>query len=480
MGWSARNRLAVLGAMAAGVLAACGDFPCSDPVSVPAPRPGADVVAQLISLPNVIPILEQPSRYPDRYRLLILELDQPVDYCAPSGARFVQTATLLYRGTSAPMVFRTAGYGISRNPVLSEPAALLDANQLTLEHRFFGPSTPDPVDWKALTVEQAANDHHRLIQSLKRIFPGKWLTTGASKDGMSAIFHRYFYPDDVDATVAYVAPLMFSRTDPRFPPFIDANGDPSCQDALKTYQRTLLQRRSEVEPEFVSYAAAASTSFNTFGLSKAYDYSTVESSFAFWQYGDASMCATIPSPTATPAELFQLLVDVQEVPQMTDRALAYYRGFFYQSATELGSPDLGQQHLLDLTGGVPIDDLVENYPPFGVTKNYDPSLMEKVDAWVKGSASKVLLVYGSADPWSAGAMTVSEANDSYRYFVDGGNHYSDIAQLPEPAHSAALAAISRWMGVALPARGGPATPRREADRDEQLLPIPNSAFNDEP
>jgi len=471
MSSSGRGRLALFGAIAAVALAGCGDALCEDPVSVPVPT-GTDIVAQLQALPNVVSVTEQTSRYTS-HRLFIIEFDQPVDYCAPKERRFTQTATLLFNGDhAAPMVFRTAGYGISRNPYVTEPVALLpSANQLTLEHRFFGPSTPNPVDWKALTVEQAAGDHHRVIQSLKRIFPGKWITTGASKDGMTAVFHRYFYPDDVDGTVAYVAPLMFSRADERFPPFVDSLGDPSCRDALKTYQRTLLQRRSEIEPEFASYAAANFTSLDIFGVSKTLDYSTLESRFGFWMFGSASMCASIPPPAAPPADLFQFLVDIGAAQSMTDANLTSDQAYYYQSATQLGSTLDSQDHLLDLTGGVPIDDLIELYPPYGVAKDYDPSLMEKVDAWMKDSASRVLLVYGSADPWSAAAMTVSATNESYRFFVQGGNHYSRIQPLDPASRQAAYDAMAKWAGEAgmvVNARGAPAMPSREAQREELL------------
>ncbi len=42
---------------------------------------------------------------------------------------------------------------------------------------------------------------------------------------MTALYYRYYYPDDVDATVAYVAPIMERTDDPRFAAFLGAGGD---------------------------------------------------------------------------------------------------------------------------------------------------------------------------------------------------------------------------------------------------------------
>ncbi|MFX8766579.1 hypothetical protein ABTM49_20540, partial [Acinetobacter baumannii] len=66
---------------------------------------------------------------------------------------------------------------------------------------------PNPVDWKQLTIKNAADDLHAIVSSLKRLYKGKWVATGASKGGQTSLFYKCYYPTDVDATVAYVAPI---------------------------------------------------------------------------------------------------------------------------------------------------------------------------------------------------------------------------------------------------------------------------------
>ena len=44
---------------------------------------------------------------------------------------------------------------------------------------------------------------------------------GISKGGQTTIFHRYFYPADVDISVPYVAPLNLEYVDPRLDKFLN-------------------------------------------------------------------------------------------------------------------------------------------------------------------------------------------------------------------------------------------------------------------
>ncbi len=103
---------------------------------------------------------------------------------------------------------------------MNELSPILNANQICVEHRYFNESTPQPVDWEHLTIYNAASDHHRIVEILKEIYKGKWVNTGISKGGQTVMYHRYFYPDDVDASVGYVCPLNFSIEDKRVYSFL--------------------------------------------------------------------------------------------------------------------------------------------------------------------------------------------------------------------------------------------------------------------
>ena len=139
-----------------------------------------------------------------------MTFDQPADHGHPEGVHFQQRLTLLHRDVAAPMIIFNSGYDLDPNPSRSEPTRFVNGNQLSCEHRYFAASRPDPTDWTLLDIEQAAADQHRVIQAFKTIYGGRWLSTGASKGGMTSIFHRRFYLYDVDGTVAYVAPITYA------------------------------------------------------------------------------------------------------------------------------------------------------------------------------------------------------------------------------------------------------------------------------
>jgi hypothetical protein len=152
--------------------------------------------------------------------------EQPVDHENPEKGNFKQRVLLGHRSENAPVVAVLEGYGIY-SPYACELSQLFKTNQLIIEHRFFNDSKPKgEIPWQYLTLKQAATDHHRIIQSLKQIlYPtSKWISTGISKGGQTTIYHRYFYPEDVDISVPYVAPLNVEAIDPRLEKFLSELG----------------------------------------------------------------------------------------------------------------------------------------------------------------------------------------------------------------------------------------------------------------
>ena len=63
--------------------------------------------------------------------------------------------------------------------VITDPLA----NQISIEHRFFGESRPEPADWSKCMIEQMAADQHAIIAALRTVYDGACLTTGGSKGG---------------------------------------------------------------------------------------------------------------------------------------------------------------------------------------------------------------------------------------------------------------------------------------------------------
>src|SRR2546423_12144931 len=143
-------------------------------VPVPAAQAAPpDIADQLRAIAGMTLVSEQQPPPVAGYRFFMLTYRQPADHLNPGGATFEQRFQLLHKGTDRPMVLHTTGYNMPETAFRSEPARLLDANQISTEQRFFLPSRPDPADWSKLNILQAATDHHRPIQALKPIYTGK-------------------------------------------------------------------------------------------------------------------------------------------------------------------------------------------------------------------------------------------------------------------------------------------------------------------
>lgn len=411
-----------------------------------------DILVALQSIPGLTVVREGTTPIPGT-RFFVLSYDQPVDHQHPEGQRFQQRMTLLHRTTQAPVVLATTGYGIGTSAGQFEPTALLQANQLLVEHRFFGSSTPSPADWAHLTLEQAAADHHRIVAAFKSLYGAKWVSTGGSKGGMASLYHRALYPNDVDATVAYVAPNSHGSQDPRYIHFLSRVGDADCRERIRDFQRDALSRREELVPAVALEAAAQGLSLDFLGADKIFEFMVLELPFSFWQYGNPATCPTIPAPGAPTEEMLSTLNDVVGVFAFSDLAINYYAPYYFQAGTQLGSYRSDERHLHGLLH-YPRQYAPASLVPFPIRPyGFDHGAIPRIEAWVKNRGERILLVYGQLDPWSTNTFDVRERNDSYRFFVPGGNHGSSISQLPEAERTVALERLSAWMGLQ-PAESG--------------------------
>lgn len=469
------------GLLAAVLLQACGDTAVAQPEGAErtARAPEAletqaesvDILSRLASIPGLTVVAEQPSPFPGT-RFFRLTFEQPADHRRPEGERFQLSATLLHRSVDAPVVLYSGGYTLNTRPSQYEPTALLQANQLSVEHRFFGASRPASGDWTLLDIEQAAGDYHRLIQAFKPLYSGRWLTTGGSKGGMAAVYHRYFYPDDVDATVAYVAPNVRGLNDVRFIKFLERVGDADCRERLLHFQRDALGRREELLPYMEALASGYGTGYGVLGVERALEFSIVELPFYFWQYGGADWCQYVPAPGAPADEVFFFINAIDDVlGTYSDLGLDFFAAYYYQAATEIGWNRYPTQALRDLLR-YPREDVPSVYLPFTVEERFDQDLMLRVEHWVRNEGQRMMFLYGDRDPWSAGPYDVREGNDAWRFTVPDANHTNArITRLPELERALALERLSEWMGVPQGAKASALAAELEAGGGQDVAPL---------
>lgn len=418
-------------------------------LAVPASWSRADEVLDQLNALNGVEAKETTTEDDQKrgYRRFALLIEQSEDHFASDSETFKQKLVLFHKDFAEPMVLQTSGYKIFAEN-LSRVALAFGTNQIQVEHRFFEGSTPASKDWSKLTVRQSAEDFHRVVETFKPLYAGRWVNTGASKGGMTSTYHRRFYPRDLDGTVADVAPLSFTTEDPRYIDFVDQVGGDryaECRAKLEDFQRTLLRKRYALLPMIQG-------KFSILGSKKvAYEHAVIELPFIFWQYGNPegqTGCKAIPRKNAKPARLFSFLKKVNDPNDYSNKSLKVFQPYYYQAAAELGAPATKLTHLADR---LLYPFSLTQYLPEGKPVEYTDATMRDVQKWVATEAKSMMFVYGEYDPWSAAAysdVNAEDDSDNYSFLVPGGNHGSNFTKLPTDARAKAIEVLTQWLGKA--------------------------------
>lgn len=397
---------------------------------------------KLACLPGVLVNEITSKTSPAGTRQFDIQFEQKIDHFSKSSGSFWQRLVLTHRREFEPVVLQTSGYsifGVKETSITK----MFQTNQLQIEHRYFSGSIPSVLDWTKLDIEQSANDFHRIKMVFQEIYPGPWINTGASKGGMTSIFHRRFYPDDVVGTIADVAPLSFGPEDDRYISFLEQVGGKrfeSCRAQLSVLQRSLLQNRDFILPQIQGQ-------YDTLGGAEvAFEHAVSELPFVFWQYGDPESltegCAAIPS-VGTASEQLDFLNLHSPIEGYEDSQLIPFQPYFVQAATQLGGPATDRRHL---TSFLKFPMLLDQYLPKGVSFRFDPSAMLDIQDWVKNQADDLILVYGEFDPWTAGAFPQSNSGQTVQRFIQpGGNHSAKFVTLEDADRTQVVGLLSGWL-----------------------------------
>ena len=434
---------------------------CTDSTG-PDPWTEGDLLERLNALPGVRAQEIQPFYgYPRAFQL---DITQPVDHNNPNGPTFTQRAYLSHVPENTPMVFAPSGYGTTPESG-QELAGILQTNCLSVTHRYFPDARPAVMDWRYLDIRQAAADHHAIVTLLKTIYRGKWLNTGASKGGETVLFHRRFYPEDVDVTVAYVAPLLYSDDDPRFMPFLRSRGTPEERAAVLAFQRMLLERKADLLDDFQAW-------FDTRGytlsipLAATFEEAVASYEWGYWQR-HAYSPAQIPGPSASGVQMINHLAAVVRLEYDADVWRDYFSTYVYQAKTEIGLPQIDLSPVADLFTEEEIDThQAYGFPPT-LQFVYRPEVIPDIVQWIQSQGDRILLIYGGDDPWTAGAVELTGATDVLRVIQPGADHQVQIVGLDD--RDAVLARLSEWLGipVSLPV----AAPIRAAPQAAEPIPL---------
>ncbi|HMK39870.1 MAG TPA: S28 family serine protease [Bacteroidota bacterium] len=401
-----------------------------------------DLFRKLKDLPDVADVvaIKKDSMFSAGYEIRVR---QPLDHADPGGMTFLQSVYVAHVDESKPVLFETEGYAVRAGGRARELATILRCNQIVVEHRFFGKSAPDSLRWKYLTTKQAADDHHHIATLLKTIYRGKWVSSGTSKGGQTALFYRYYYPLDVDASVPYVAPVNLSREDPRILKFLRTVGTPEERDKIKEFQISLLKREKEILPLIDSMTRGKNLTFSI-GKAMAYEYSVLEFPCAFWQYGSST--ASIPASDAPPDTMLTYLDRVASLFYYSDQGIKTYQPFQYQAYTEIGYYGYDITDFRGLLTAV-TDPTNIILAPKNTDLTFNPAVMYNVYTWLRDYGNNIIYIYGETDLWGATAMELSGKTNAIKIVNPGGSHRTRIKDLPPTQQQIVYAALEEWLGI---------------------------------
>lgn len=369
-------------------------------------------------------------------------LQQPIDHNNPAAGTFQQRIFLSHYDRKAPTLIVTEGYGA--RPRDYELADILRSNQIIVEYRFNAKSTPEEIDWKYMTNDQAMEDLHRIRKIFGKIYKRSWVSTGISKGGTTALIYKSKYPEDVDVAVSYVGPLPKAREDLRIDEMImEKLQDQPCASYLELIQRTALSNDSILVPKIDSLAKADNITFDRVTTAQALEYAVLELTFSFLQLGYS--CEDVPQDMHLDT-VFNYIKEIVGFDFYCEETIAALEPAFYQFMTENGYYSFIHEPF-----DVLLDDL-ESYDnsifaPRGVSLDFDKDYLQRVRNYLHTDGDQVIYIQGGNDPWAACRFVPPADRDAVYIEKEGGSHRIRINGLDENQKEEIYQALERWLKV---------------------------------
>jgi len=386
--------------------------------------------------------------YPEKY---VVRFEHPLDYGHPEHGTFVQRVIVGHRGWDRPTVMVTEGYGAERQMAegaSEEISELLNANLVFVEYRYFQESMPSPCNWDYLTVWNSLQDLHQVNVTLKQLYSRKWLATGISKGGQTTMFYRAYFPDDVEVSVPYVAPLNKAVEDGRHESFLTKTvGNAKEREQVRNFQIEVLRRRDRMVPLMEAFCKEKALTYNAgVTMAELVDMCVLEYAFALWQWG--TNVHEIPSLNSSDQVLFDHLVKISNPDYF--KPDPYFLSFFVQAARELGFYGYDDKNLRPYLS-LKSSGYLHRYmlPAELDTIKFQKQLYRHTVKYLKRNDPKMIFIYGENDPWSSsGVLTwldFGKKRNMHLYVDPNGNHRARIATLPATEREECEALLRKWM-----------------------------------
>jgi hypothetical protein len=407
----------------------------------------SELYKQIKSFPEVVSIqkIEQYPFFKESYEILI---EQYLDHGNPAAGKFNQRVILSDYNKFSPVIFVTEGYKADyalKDSYINELSKILEGNQIVVEHRYFGKSMPDNVNWNYLTMENACGDLHRIMKIFKRIYnnQNKWIATGISKGGTNTFAYKAFFPDDVDVWIPYVGPINFGIEDGRHEKFLTKVGTKSCRDKVMAFQKMILMKRDSIQPLLDSLIKVKNYTY-PISNEEVLDYCVLEYSFSFWQWGNS--CADIPPDSVDIHKKFEHLITVSNPDYMSYEGFTPIQAFFVQAAKEMGyygydiKPFIPYLRIKDAKGY-----LSGIFLPKNISYKFSKKTSTFIQKSIQNDGNHVLMIYGEYDPWTASSLNLNGKGNAVKIIIPKSSHRTRISNMPYAQKAKIYMLLETWL-----------------------------------
>ena len=390
----------------------------------------------------------------------LINVPQYIDHDNKSKGQFLQRVRIGIVNKNAINVMLTEGYDIPRmhmSPDFKmEVTNLLTANQIIIEHRYFGASIPDSLTKKYLTYKQASADFHYIKEKLKSLLQNKWITTGVSKSGDAALAYRYYYPNDVAATLVYGISLTTVAEEPRIEKFFDSKRNTEQGKLINQAQLYLLEHKSTLLPLFQKIFEIEKQDLTPWDIEVLYDYGVLDLENSFWQYYKSMDDFKRELKEVIEMETQRDEYKLVEIPANPEDRLVFFAAYsaignivnkmkshYYQAFSQGGYYGYNEKPFLPYLK-------LADYPLSifaGEKTTFDPEFRKKEKIWAETSMQNVILINGTNDPWSVCKIIPSTKKDNLVISVENANHSLRLEDLPSQQMAEVKSKLSKWLDI---------------------------------
>ena len=445
-------------------------------------------LARLEGVVSIDEVVQSVDVFAEKY---IAWFEQPLDWASPDVGKFIQRVEIGFQDFDSVNVFNVDGYELNTSRInfddRHELARMYNANYINVEYRYFDKSIPEGLSedktalWEYLTDENASYDFHNIMEQLRGILSGTWLFTGMSKGGQATNIFSYYFPNDADAYVAYVAPFCDGTNDPRLIEALYTTignkryGEAQAKiyrDMLLELQVEAVRNRDYVQPLVVS----ADTMPRTFGnASKDFEAAVIDYAVEVWQYnhefseiGQVLKMPREDNPYTQINERTEYLNALAKLikgnSQPSDVSDFPYR---YQAATENGDYALKTKYLREALAREGLSMYLTEADEFDYEERisfteeqyrlftFDPYMRNELLAWSHTTQSNVIMIYGNSDPWYFVRLPDVDDNPNVHIFTTNMSHKASIMRMPDSQKAQVTALLNEWLmaDAVLPSAG---------------------------